>query len=380
MLKIDLDDLSRYSKLYDLKKIRYDEKVSEEFFEYCKTDRRFVVVTVCNRKGEVLFIRDFNRNVGWELPGGFVNEDFSVIETINRIVRREVGTEIDVVEPITIIENCFMNGVDKYTHKGLGFVAITESEKIEDEEGLRRCFSKSIPKNMAYQDREILKNSRNFIKEKSDTIPINEIESSKETSFRRKLHSKFLNKYFGYKASEKQRKEIIKKIDFSPNTVLDAACGKDKTLFKIKEIFEPEICVANDVSWEKISRLKELKKEENVVFTNHDIKNFPFKQKFDLILFKNSLHHIEKEKQEKVLKKLSEKCKVLLVVDVKNPKKSSLKSKVWNWYYRNILDDQGEDFLDFSEFKEVLKSLKGSKEFDCFETVKGQYMIGKVNK
>lgn len=67
-----------------------------------------------------------------------------------------------------------------------------------------------------------------------------------------------------------------------------------------------------------------------------------------------------------------------MVIDVKDPRKSSFKAKAWNWYYRNILDDQGEDFLNFSEFKDVLGSLNGSKDIDTIDTVKGQYMIGKV--
>jgi chemotaxis methyl-accepting protein methylase len=50
-------------------------------------------------------------------------------------------------------------------------------------------------------------------------------------------------------------------------------------------------------------------KNPSVFFTNHNVLNLPYRIKFDLVIFKNTLHHIKKEHQKEVLSNLKKMAK-----------------------------------------------------------------------
>jgi len=72
--------IEKYRRIYKLLELNYEEEVSGDFFELCKKRHYFVIVSIYNLKKENLLIRDFNKAIGWELPGGYINNDESVEE------------------------------------------------------------------------------------------------------------------------------------------------------------------------------------------------------------------------------------------------------------------------------------------------------------
>lgn len=382
MANIKDSEFDRYLSLYDLPEIKHKERVSEEFFQHCKENIRFVVLAICNRNGETLYLRYFNKNVGWELPGGFIDQNESLVDAINRIVKDEAGTEIDEVQPIAYLENSFSCGDETVKHQGIGFVAITDEEEASNTDNIKRCFSHNIPDNMAYQDEEVVRAAKPQIEEKIGNLPTDEIDSSREFYLSHLVHKHLINRLFGERASRKQKKALVNEIDTAPSSILDAACGDDNTIFKLEKEFNPQLCLANDISWKTISVVRNKFDEDDIIFTNHNVLSLPYKKKFDLILFKNSLHHIDNSKQKELISQLSKQCKVLIVMDIKDPRNGNLKSRIWNWYYRKILGDQGEDFLDYDGFKRIISSATSDREtnFKLVNTVKGEYMMAKVEE
>jgi hypothetical protein len=51
-------------------------------------------------------------------------------------------------------------------------------------------------------------------------------------------------------------------------------------------------------------------------------------------------------------------AKQLIIIDVDDPQNSTFRFKLWNSYYVYLLDDQGDSFLTFNEFKKTLNSEK----------------------
>ena len=117
-------------------------------------------------------------------------------------------------------------------------------------------------------------------------------------------------------------------------------------------------------------------KNSAVFFTNHNVLNLPYEIKFDLVIFKNTLHHIEKRYQKEVVESLRNLAKQLIIIDINDPQNSTLRSKLWNNYYVYLLGDQGDSFLTFDEFKKILdlKNITYDKlKTGTINTIKGKY-------
>jgi len=97
-----------------------------------------------------------------------------------------------------------------------------------------------------------------------------------------------------------------------------------------------------------------------------------------VVIFKNTLHHIDKEYQKEVLSNLKEIAKQLIVVDIDDPQHTTFRAKLWNNYYIYLLGDQGDNFLNFNEFRIILDS---EKFFNCrvktglINTIKDNYFL-----
>ena len=99
--------LDIYKKIYDLPEFSQTEKVDFNFFRLCEKNYNFVVVSAYNEKHEFLLTRDLNKDIGWELVGGYIKDGESIIDAANRVVLRETGLIIDELQPIAIINNNF---------------------------------------------------------------------------------------------------------------------------------------------------------------------------------------------------------------------------------------------------------------------------------
>lgn len=369
------DIIETYKELYNLPELSHRESVDPDFFRSCRENYKFVVISIYNEKKEFLLLRDLNKDIGWELIGGYLEKNERLEDGVNRIISRETGLSVDELQPTVLVNNNFEHGGRTVSHCGIAFTARARGEIKPQTENIRTAYSGAIPEKMAYQNRRILQESMDRISRKPFGAPTEEIESSK-----RFFLSHFINKYVirsvvGRISSDCIKKETLKLISGNPRSIIDLSCGDDDFIFDLEKKYLPDVCLANDISWKLISLIKEKDKKGNIIFTNHDISDLPFKKKFDLAIFKNTFHHIPSEAQEDLIKKLSMLSDQLIIIDIEDPDRSGFFARIWHWYYVHFLGDQGESFLSFGRFKEIItNNIKDKKiVFGTINTMKGRY-------
>lgn len=72
-----------YKNIYNLPELIYKEKVSWEFLRFYKKTHYFVIIAIYNPRKEILLVRDFEKNIGWEIPGGGINKNEDIIVDID---------------------------------------------------------------------------------------------------------------------------------------------------------------------------------------------------------------------------------------------------------------------------------------------------------
>ncbi len=372
--------ITKYKKIYELPKLEYEERVSDSFLKLYKKKHYFVIISVYNLKREILLIRDFNKSIGWELPGGYVRDNESMEQTINRVAHDETGLKIDELLPVAIVKNIFKYNNKTITHSGIAFMALSRGNVKLYPKNIQTFFASSIPQKVAYQNDKIISIVKQKLSAKRCTPPFEEIDSFKNKKFSiiYFLH-KYIVKHIGNLSSLKIKEAIFSLIEERPRTILDASCGESSIINELYSKYKPEICVGNDISWKAITLMKN--KNSAVLFTNHNVLDLPYKIKFDLVIFKNTLHHIEKRRQKEVLESLQKIAKQLIVVDIDDPQNSTLRSKLWNDYYIYLLGDQGDSFLTFDQFKKMLYANDSDNKLKIgiINTIKGKYFYATIN-
>lgn len=378
---LDKNHTKIYKKLYNLAEFTSKEKVNFDFFKLCKKDYRFIIICIYNKKGEILLLRDFNKNIGWELTGGYIKESEEIEDAANRIVLEETGLTTDELQPIALVKNIFEYETKVIEHCGIAFIAAIRGRIKPQPDNKKIFFTKEINEKIAYQNRTIFDEAKRVIKNNIFKIPYEEIDSVK-AFFPCYIFNKYFVKILSRAASKKIRKSIIKIISGNPRKIMDVSCGDDKLIIELEKIYNPDICVGNDISWKTISLIKKGDKNQNVIFTNHNILNLPFKETFDLVIFKNTLHHIPDSEQENFIKELINSSKQLIIIDIEDPAQSNFLTKLWHWYYVHILNDQGKYFLTFKTFKKIIEKNAGDRKLDfgITNTVKGKYFYASILK
>ncbi len=123
-----------YKNIYNLPELTYKEKVNFDFFRLCKENYNFVVISIYNEKHELLLTRDLNKNIGWELVGGYIENNENIGDAVNRVVLKETGLIIDELQPIAVINNNFGFNSKIINHRGIAFIALSrERVKIQPE-------------------------------------------------------------------------------------------------------------------------------------------------------------------------------------------------------------------------------------------------------
>ncbi len=367
-----------YKEYYALPELKHEEDVTFDFFKCLKHQHDFVILVIFNERKEVLLIRDFNKNIGWELPGGYVRPGEMMEDTVSRISLQETGLEVDEVCPVSFVKNIFKFDGREIVHTGIAFFAMSRSGVHSKPENMQSMYTAETPKKMAYQNSQVLNVARQRVADGFLLPPYNEIESAKKYHLLYLIHEHFVKKVSAF-SSRKIFKQLLKLVVGEPKSILDASCGDCQLIFQLQKIFKPVVAVANDISRKTISLIKSTSK--SVIFTNHNVLNFPFKNEFDLIVFKNTLHHIAENQHLPLLRLLISKSKQLIVVDIDDPVHGDLSARLWNKYYRVVLGDQGNDFLTFSKFKNTLKLAvpEGKKcKMGRVQTFKGQYFYASI--
>lgn len=369
--------IDNYQKIYGLKTAKYHESVSQDFFTYCQKGSFFVEVVAYNSKREVFVQRDIVRNKeAWELVGGWVDKDESFEDALDRVVLKETGSILVEAIPVEIIKNTYTCGHNTTTHTGILYIGRLKEDSPTLGNGM---FTKTPEKCLNEKDKQSALVAQKILKDKILQPPVNEVESYVKRPFGHLFHKYFVKpiSYFG--GSKIIQNRLISQIGTHDKTVLDIACGDDLTILKIQKM--GKLVVANDISRDSLKKISDKDMENNVIFSNQNMLDVKFDKKFDVVIIKNVMHHLgNPEEIDYFMNNLKSVGKKFIVIDIIDPKLNLL-AKLWNKYYVWMLDDQGDYFINFEQFKQIFKLYfaESKIEFSKIQTVKGPYMMAVVN-
>jgi len=209
-----------------------------------------------------------------------------------------------------------------------------------------------------------------------------------EYHYRHLIHKRIISKIFQRFSSKKIRTtihNIINKLAFDPDKsykIIDVSYGYDDLIIELAKSFKNSKVIGNDLYWKHLLSLPRKNGLRNLTLTKRNILSSEFCQKenYDLIICKNTLHHLPRICQLHLLKKLVRAGKSVIIVEIDNPLKYSFNSFIWNFYYTKFLKDDGLNFVCEIEFNKILMKLKSRvplvKIFrSSLKTIKGNYLF-----
>ncbi len=214
----------------------------------------------------------------------------------------------------------------------------------------------------------------------------------KESYFYRHLiHKKIISRIFHWFSSKKIRVVIfnlLKKMGFVSERlykIIDVSCGNDDLIIDLAQKFRNSEIIGNDLCDKQLLSIPRKEEINNITLTKRNILSDEFCETeiYDLIICKNTLHHLSRMDQLSLLSKLINAGKYVIIVEIENPLKSSLSAYVWNFYYRKFLRDDGSNFLSrFDFFNLISRSNNENPMTKIFhsdlKTIKGNYMFALV--
>jgi len=390
-----LSTINTYKTIYELPEAYHEENVGREMFEYCrKRTGLFVIVAIYALREGIFLLRDIADGLGWELPGTSIQPsvDVNLHDAAFRVVKRYIpGIDIGELEPVAVIRNKFKFDNGEVEHIGLAFMArsrnvtnaILEEKKPEVQGQFVNDPGKEI---FRYANREIFELVRKKLLARPYQAPDEEIVSAEKHALRQRFHKATVSKLFKRFSSDRINKKLLELIgDTEGRTFLDVSCGDNEFVYTMAER-GAGLCVANDVSWPTVRFLMEENKRKvhhNVIFTNHNVTALPFTRIFDVVLCKNTLHHMRNPAEFRALiENLVRVCRdKLIIVEIENPAASGLIARfLHRYWYDAFLGDVGKFFFTGESFKEVISEyLKDyTIEFSELDTVKGGYLFASI--
>jgi len=206
--------------------------------------------------------------------------------------------------------------------------------------------------------------------------------------YRHLIHKKIISRIFQRFSSKKIRITIfnlIQKMGFLPERsykIIDVSCGYDDLLIELAQKFRNSEVIGNDICDKQLLSFPRKTEINNITLTKRNILSGEFceNENYDLIICKNTLHHLSKSDQLTILKKLVRAGKNVIIVEIENPLKYSFCSYIWNFYYRKFLKDDGLNFLSRDKFINLIISAEIDFPFVNFihtslKTIKGNYLF-----
>lgn len=374
----DLDRLiNDYQKIYGLKTAKYQESVTQNFFKYCQKGRYFVKVVAYNNKREIFVQRDLVRSKeAWELIGGWVDKGESFEDALDRVVLRETGSILVEAIPVEIIKNNYKHGHNCATHIGILYIGRLKENSPLLGNGM---FTKTPEKYLNKKDKGSAVVAQKILKNKILQPPVNEVESYVKRPLGHFFHKYFIKPISYLGGSKIIQNRLMSYIGTHDRSILDIACGDDLTILKIQKM--DKLVVANDISRDSLKKISDKDLANNVIFSNQNMLDIKFNKKFDVVIVKNVMHHLSNpEEIDYFMNNLKSVGRKFLVIDIIDPKLNFL-AKLWNTYYVWMLDDQGDYFINFEQFRKIFKLYFPSAkiEFSKIQTIKGPYMMAVVN-
>lgn len=374
----ELDSLiNDYQKIYGLKTTHYRERVNQDFFTYCQKGSFFIEVIAYNSQREIFVQRDLIRNKNaWELIGGWINQGESFEDALDKVVAKETASLLVEAIPVGILKNTYFTNDNSTDHTGILYIG-----RIKDDTPVlgNGMFTKTPEKYLNGKDKKIAVLGQKILTSKILQPPVNEVDSCSRNQLGHVFH-KLIVKPLSYIGSSRIiQKRTMDQIKESDKSVLDVACGDDLTILKIQR--RGKLVVANDISRNSLKKISVKDKDKNVIFSNQNMLDMKFNKKFDAVIVKNVLHHLgNPEEIDYFLNNLKQVGKKFIIIDIIDPKLNLL-ARLWNKYYVLFLDDQGDYFINYEQFKKIFKLyFSDSKiEFSKIWTIKGPYMMAVIN-
>lgn len=305
-----------YRKLYPgevvLTEFQLDNEAS---FKYCLERQFFVLIIPYTSDGYLLLERTFfQKNLKWSLPGDGLrpsnNEDFlyAAYRTCSSYGEK---LKLADVTPFAFLENDFHFKETHHTHRGIGFIGRLRNDKQADQLRDRGCFVPlELNRENIYPEHNasIFPAAQTLIRKRLEQ-PVtdfdSEIETTESVQSRFRRHNQYikpvvntLSNIYGSISKEgisktefnNKIRSLIKRGD--PQSFIDVACGDSSICKELSCDGGFKFVVANDVAFNQMSSLQR-QSSSNLVYTNHDARNMPFKDKtFDVAFIKNVLHHM----------------------------------------------------------------------------------------
>ncbi|MCK4457433.1 MAG: class I SAM-dependent methyltransferase [Thermoplasmata archaeon] len=401
---------SAYSKLYDIPTVYFEKRVERKERLFGKRiNPYFVILCVYNEKKEILVIEEEDYSE-WRLdvdtskpereftagepslPGNYLQQHENILECVNRLAENRTGMRVDMVHPLCFAENMFFDDEERIVQKGIVFLAQARKEfDVNRNTTFEWVGNESrIPEEMYMGNRRILRLALEKVKERY-FVPTTDIDSQRTARFRHRLHEKTISKVVFHFSSRKIRERIMEILGQKivtrdiPITILDASCGYDRFLIELASSYASALTIGNDISWQALSHLALHDPEEKVILTNHDINSLPFERgcQFDVVICKNTLHHLHPSEVKGVINRLVDIGRMVIIVEVDDPRRSSMAARLWNYYYANILKDSGTSFLTAKGFETLIMGQLDDDRtvsFSMLSTIKGRYMFAVIEK
>jgi len=362
-----------YEKIFLVLESNYTKKRFEP--EQCVK-----LIVYCKKKGILLY----KKLEKWVLFTNFLNNEIH-IKTVIRSISKRIRTPILTVSQICRFE--LKSRIDSIIKGTICLLKTYDNRNINlDSNCIWVKNIKNIPENISSLDKELLiyslKNVENIIESKPN---------GDYCFLRHKFHKKFISKILYQLSSKKIRCKIfnvLKSWNLSPNgqyEIIDVSCGYDDLFIDLWRYFKNSNITGNDLIWQPLIKIPKGGYCSNITLTNQDIlsPNFCQNLNYDLIILKNTLHHIPKSEHKSLLQKLFSIGDKIIIVEIENPLECSLISYLWNFYYKHFLHDNCTFFLTKEEFKNLIincidNSVKVS--FDSVRTIKGNYLFAVIER
>lgn len=415
------DQSSILSILYDLYKEAYNIPVIESrvdltdeySFNYCTSRKHFVVVFPFWTNKELLMTETFFDNkVRWLPIAGSVQlkKRENYFDAAIRLSKQVYPTiELGEMEPLAVMENHFFYNGQTCSHFGIAFVARIRNQNplndlFNDKTIRGQLISPSIIKNKKFEEPsatqwdKLVGLAKSYVNERNVyTVQEDEIQGYLSKKIRYQIHnliSKPLLRLFGRVTHKYSTKDVTLKIEelvLGANgtdiNLIDVACGDNPLVLNLAQKSDRfNLVVANDLSWFQLqdlqkhldsNRFKNVK--SNVVFTNHDAKAMPFKDKyFDVLICKNVLHHMnDTEYLKHLVNEMNRISKKVIVIEVLDP----FYEGRWGRYRHKYVYDKllkeveaGDNFLSKEAFEEFCKLGNCVEKFDM-PTIRAVYQF-----
>jgi len=192
--------------------------------------------------------------------------------------------------------------------------------------------------------------------------------------YRHLIHKKITSRIFKRFSSKKIRVTIL--------NLIKKMGGYDNLIIELAQKFRNSEIIGNDICNKQLLSIPKKSEINNITLTNRNILSNEFceNENYDLIICKNTLHHLTSSDHLSLLEKLIKAGKIVIIVEIENPLKYSFYSYIWNFYYRKFLKDDGSNFLSRDNFISLILKAKDNISFDkvfhtSLKTIKGNYLF-----